>query len=113
MIDNYVAPRAGCYVSRMGTESLYAAVAKELSHSECYRMLSASDKTSVALRATVAQQVKALGGLNVEWHSKYLIVSDHGEFHHEFHHANRWVLDITVDEKRPSAEEGIKRRKIK
>ena len=29
MIDNYVAPRAGCYVSRMGTESLYAAVAKE------------------------------------------------------------------------------------
>ena len=77
-----------------------------------YKILGTDHELSVALRAKVLLDVKALGGFDTKWSHKFLCVGDEGEFGHvSFVRAYRWVLQITTDKKRKSAE-GIKRRKL-
>ena len=77
-----------------------------------YHLLGSNYKTSAALRAKVMTQVKALGGLDVEWEQKMMTIADIGEYGHQrFSRAMRWVIKVTLDDP-SSSEHGIKRRKL-
>jgi len=77
-----------------------------------HNILGTNHASSVALRAKVLLEVKSFGGFDAKWSRELLIIGDNGEYGQvSFVRDYRWVLQITVDKKRKSAE-GIKRRKL-
>ena len=97
---------AGTHVARFG-----APFGHDCTYTKLFNLIGGSDKNASALRSKVLLDVKALGGIKVEWQSKTMPVADVGEYgHKEYSRALRWILKIT-----PAVEEsteGIKRRKV-
>jgi len=105
-VTQYQLKHAGTNAMRLG--SVYSG------YSPCKidKILGTDHESSVALRAKVLLDVKAFGGFDAKWSREYLYVGDDGEYGNvSFIRGHRWVLQITTDKTRKSAE-GIKRRKL-
>ena len=110
LLDHY----AFSYTSKPALGTAFFRLGTVLFQKDYFRMLSTEGKCAANLRTKIANDVKAFGGLNVEWTKRVVAVVDVGEYgNHDYSRAERWVLKVTLDDadKTPS-EEGIKRRKV-
>lgn len=79
-----------------------------------FSILDGDGVTATAARDRVAEGIREMGGLSVNWTKEYIAVLDLGEYGvKEYHRAHRHIMTVDLDNERLSApeHEGIKRAK--